>query len=300
MISRLFQIVYKLMECPQMTAKDLAMEVGVSERTIYRDVEKLSLAGIPIYANQGKNGGIALLPNYVLNKTVLSEEEKKSILESLAAFSSVNIEESEQFEKLKTFFGTGKNYYDWIEVEFSSWSNRDADESLFNKLKSAILNFRILEIEYAGYKTDFSKRKIKPLKMCFKNECWYLYAFCLLKNDYRFFKLSRIKAITETDDFFETETVGKVLPKMSQQYESTLILENKVIVEIDSKMAYRAYDELEVLEQLEDGKLKCSVNIPDSTWLINYLLSYGSALKVLEPESVKNQMKDEIKRMMGE
>ena len=64
MISRLFQIVYKLMDCPQMTAKELAAEVGVSERTIYRDVEKLSLAGIPIYANQGKNGGIALLPDF--------------------------------------------------------------------------------------------------------------------------------------------------------------------------------------------------------------------------------------------
>ena len=76
MISRLFQIVYKLMDCPQMTAKELAAEVGVSERTIYRDVEKLSLAGIPIYANQGKNGGIALLPNYVLDKTVLSDPKR--------------------------------------------------------------------------------------------------------------------------------------------------------------------------------------------------------------------------------
>ena len=64
-----------------MTAKELAAEVGVSERTIYRDVEKLSLAGIPIYANQGKNAGIALLPNYVLDKTVLSDDEKKKILD---------------------------------------------------------------------------------------------------------------------------------------------------------------------------------------------------------------------------
>ena len=83
MISRLFQIVYKLMDCPQMTAKELAAEVGVSERTIYRDVEKLSLAGIPIYANQGKNGGIALLPNYVLDKTVLSDDEKKQKISNL-------------------------------------------------------------------------------------------------------------------------------------------------------------------------------------------------------------------------
>ena len=161
MISRLFQIVYKLMDCPQMTAKELAAEVGVSERTIYRDVEKLSLAGIPIYGNQGKNGGIALLPNYVLDKTVLSDDEKKKILESLNALSSLNtnfnIEETGNFDSLKSFLGDSKGFYDWLEVEFSTWGNRVQDENLFNILKSGILNRQVLKIEYASYNSEISE-----------------------------------------------------------------------------------------------------------------------------------------------
>ena len=302
MVSRLFQIVYKLIDSPQMTAKELAAEVGVSERTIYRDVEKLSLAGIPIYANQGKNGGIALLPDFVLDKTVLSENEKQRILESLNALNNLpNLSGNDDIEKIKSFFGESSNLYDWIEVEFSTWGNREKNEELFNRLKSAILNRRFLQIEYSAYNSNISNRKVKPLKLCFKNEAWYLYAFCMTKNDYRFFKLSRIRDFFELDEFFDIEFVGKVLPKMSEQYQSSLATsnsENKVILEIDSKMAYRALDELEVLERYDDGSLRCVAKIPDTSWMINYLLSYGASLKVIEPESVKNLLKAEIQKML--
>ena len=302
MISRLFQIVYKLMDCPQMTAKELAAEVGVSERTIYRDVEKLSLAGIPIYANQGENGGIALLPNYVLDKTVLSDDEKKKILESLNALntlsSSFNIEETTDFDSLKSFLGDSKGFYDWLEVEFSTWGNRVQDENLFNILKSGILNRQVLKIEYASYKSEISERKIKPLKICFKNESWYLYAFCLLRNDYRFFKFSRIHRVEKLDESFTPEITGKVLPKMSEQYANNLGSQTKVILEVDSKMSWRAFDELEVLEHLENGNLRCAVNIPDISWGISYLLSFGSGIKVIEPDSVKNMLLQEIEKML--
>lgn len=302
MISRLFQIVYKLMDCPQMTAKELAAEVGVSERTIYRDVEKLSLAGIPIYGNQGKNGGIALLPNYVLDKTVLSDDEKKKILESLNALStlssSFNIEETGDFDSLKSFLGDSKGFYDWLEVEFSTWGNRVQDENLFNILKSGILNRQVLKIEYASYNSEISERKIKPLKICFKNESWYLYAFCLLRNDYRFFKFSRIHRVEKLDEYFTPEITGKVLPKMSEQYANNLGSQTQVIVEVDSKLSWRVFDELEVLEHLENGNLRCAVNIPDISWGISYLLSFGSGIKVIEPDSVKNMLLQEIEKML--
>ena len=302
MISRLFQIVYKLMDCPQMTAKELAAEVGVSERTIYRDVEKLSLAGIPIYGNQGKNGGIALLPNYVLDKTVLSDDEKKKILESLNALStlssSFNIEETGDFDSLKSFLGDSKGFYDWLEVEFSTWGNRVQDENLFNILKSGILNRQVLKIEYASYNSEISERKIKPLKICFKNESWYLYAFCLLRNDYRFFKFSRIHRVEKLDEYFTPEITGKVLPKMSEQYANNLGSQTQVIVEVDSKLSWRVFDELEVLEHLENGNLRCAVNIPDISWGISYLLSFGSGIKVIEPDFVKNMLLQEIEKML--
>lgn len=126
MLNRLFQIVYLLMEKPQMTAKELADIFEVSERTIYRDIDKLTIAGIPIYTNQGKHGGISILPDYFLDKAVLTTEEKNKIMESLNALNEVsNFGDHDSISKLRSFFG--EQYQDWIEIEFSSWGNRSED-----------------------------------------------------------------------------------------------------------------------------------------------------------------------------
>lgn len=81
--SRLFQIVYCLLEQGQATAPELAEKLEVSVRTIYRDMDALSAAGIPIYAQAGRNGGISLMKDFVLDKAVLSEDEKQEILTAL-------------------------------------------------------------------------------------------------------------------------------------------------------------------------------------------------------------------------
>ena len=74
-INRLFQIVYNLLEHGKSSAPELAEKFGVSTRTIYRELEAISAAGIPIYATQGKGGGVSLLENYVLGKSLFSEKE---------------------------------------------------------------------------------------------------------------------------------------------------------------------------------------------------------------------------------
>lgn len=92
-IHRLFEIVYILLEKKNVTAKELAEHFEVSARTIYRDVETLAEAGILIYANKGKGGGIRLLPEFVLNKTVITQQEKTDILSSLSALGAVSPED---------------------------------------------------------------------------------------------------------------------------------------------------------------------------------------------------------------
>ena len=211
---------------------------------------------------------------------------------------ALNDVENGDFDSLKSFLGDSKGFYDWLEVEFSTWGNRVQDENLFNILKSGILNRQVLKIEYASYNSEISERKIKPLKICFKNESWYLYAFCLLRNDYRFFKFSRIHQVKKLEEYFTPEITGKVLPKMSEEYANNLGSQTRVIVEVDSKMSWRVFDELEVLEHLENGNLRCAVNIPDISWGISYLLSFGSGIKVIEPDSVKNMLLQEIEKML--
>lgn len=295
MLNRLFQIVYLLMEKPQMTAKELADIFEVSERTIYRDIDKLTLAGIPIYTNQGKHGGISILPDYVLDKSVLTTEEKKKIMESLNALNEVSLSVADDsVSKLRSFFG--EQYQDWIEIEFSSWGNSTEDSAVFEQIKNAILEHCYMEIIYSGNQEGMVERKIKPIKLCFKDQAWYLYAYCCLREDYRFFKLKRISRITLLDNRFEPEIVGKVLPEVSKKYSNSTesIL---VILEISKEMAFRAYEELSNITVIDSGKLLCKIEVTDINWFISYVLSYGSHMCILEPLEIKERVKQEIEKM---
>lgn len=295
MLNRLFQIVYLLMEKPQMTAKELADRFEVSERTIYRDIDKLSIAGIPIYTNQGKHGGISILPDYVLDKAVLTTEEKNKIMESLNVLNEVSIyDDNDSISKLRSFLG--EEYQDWIEIEFSSWGNSKEDADIFEYIKNAILEHRYMKIVYSGNQEGLVERKIKPLKLCFKEQAWYLYAYCCLRNDYRFFKLKRISEITVLDAHFEPETVGKVLPKVSNKYSDNLKTV-QVVLEISQEMAFRAYEELRNVTVTDDGKLICRLEVTDIDWFISYVLSYGSHISILEPMEIKERVIQEIEKM---
>ena len=295
MINRLFQIVYLLMEKPLMTAKELADILEVSERTIYRDIDKLTIAGIPIYTSQGKYGGISILPDYILDRSVLTIEEKKKIMESLNALNEVSLSaDNDPLSKLRSFLG--EQYPDWIEIEFSGWANSEEDAAVFEQIKNAILEHCYMEIIYSGNQEGLVERKVKPLKLCFKDQAWYLYAYCCLREDYRFFKLKRISRIRVLDIPFEPETVGKVLPKVPGKYpdhrESI-----PVILEISHKMAFRAYEELNNIVVTDSGRLLCNLEVTDMEWFISYVLSYGSHIHILEPLEVKERVVQEIRRM---
>jgi len=139
-MNRLFEIIYLLLNKKGTTAKELAEYFGVSCRTIYRDVDTLSLTGIPIYTEKGKGGGISLLPDFVLNKSILSEQEQNEILSALQGLSSVKTGETGQvLKKLSTIFN--KNTVNWLEVDFSDWSF--ANGKAFYDFKTAILEHRI-------------------------------------------------------------------------------------------------------------------------------------------------------------
>lgn len=295
MLNRLFQIVYLLMEKPQMTAKELADIFEVSERTIYRDIDKLTIAGIPIYTNQGKHGGISILPDFILDKSVLTTEEKNKIIEALNALNEVSLSaEHDSIAKLRSFLG--KQYHDWIEIEFSGWGNSKEDAAVFEQIKNAILEHCYMEIIYSGNQEGLVERKIKPLKLCFKEQAWYLYAYCCLREDYRFFKLKRISQLTVLDIHFEPEMVGKVLPEVNAQYSDNL--QNiQVTLEISQEMAFRAYEELRNIVVTDSGKLLCHIEVTDINWFIGYVLSYGSYIRVLEPLEIKERVMQEIHKM---
>lgn len=297
MVDRLFRIVYLLIEKPRLTAKELANLLEVSERTIYRDIDKISMAGIPIYTEQGRDGGIYIQDNYILNKTLLTDEEKIQLGASFYALNELSgLKANLDTSKFQSFFGD--KLQEWLEIDFSTWGNTLNIRDMFERLKTAVMNHQYVEINYSSNTGVSSIRKIKPLKMCFKNQAWYVYGYCCLRQDYRFFKLNRISEICEVEEYFPFEKVVNVL-KIPSMKDVSCVNKIKVSLEIDENMAFRAYDDFTNITRTTDNKLHCEIEInqDDMHWFFSCILSYGPSVKVLGPERVKKQLTEMIDKM---
>lgn len=280
--SRLFKILYILLEKKQVTAQELAEKFEVSVRTIYRDIDSLSAAGIPVYTEQGRNGGIHLMDDFVLNKAVLSDEEKQEILTSLQTLSvAPNSNRDDIFQKLSALFQISGEQ--WLEVDFSRWGNEEGDNQKFDLLKRAIIHHKCVNISYVGSSENSNRRKIHPLKLMYKAKDWYLKAYCTEKEDYRTFKLNRILEIELLDELF----VPGTFPEESQ----IPLPECQTITLLFSKeVAYRVYDEFDKsqIHLQKDGDLIVYADMPEDDWLVGFLLSFGDKVRIIEPVHLKD------------
>lgn len=292
-INRLFEIIYILLDKKTVTSKELSERFEVSTRTIYRDIEILSSAGIPVYMSKGKGGGISLLPGFVLNKAVLTDKEKEDILSSLKALKSVSFSETDNaLQKLSGLFGS--SYSDWIEVDFSSWANTQDETHTFNTIKAAILEKRIIRFSYSSAKGESLTREAEPLKLCFKGGAWYMYGYCKVRCDYRFFKLKRIKELSATEKNFNRKAPTQVFTEKQALSQEFITLK----LRLSAKAAYRVFDEFEDYEKQEDGSYIVTIQFPKGEWIFYYISTFGSDCEVLEPEHLRNEMKKELQKTL--
>lgn len=292
--SRLFKIVYHLLEKGKSTAPELAEKFEVSIRTIYRDLDAISAAGIPIYTTQGKGGGIFIMQDFVLNKSILSEQEKEQILMALQGISITEHNQTDELlMKLDGLFQS--KVTNWIEVDFSEWYKNTPNYDVFNLIKNAIFNQYIITFSYFAREGNYSNRTVEPIKLIFKNKDWYLYGFCLLRNDFRFFKLTRIKELKILSDTFKHEV--KNIPEIE-----TLIKHNNFIpakLKFSPKAAFRVYDEFtDKISKDNQGNLYVNIDLPDNETLFSYILSFGDNVEILEPDYLRESMKEKLTLML--
>ena len=115
--SRLFKILYYLLDKGRTTAPELAEKFEVSPRTIYRDIEALSGAGIPVYTEPGRNGGICLLRDFILDRAVLSEKERQEVLTAIQSMSATGLSSGkETLTMLSGLFHMDTE--NWLELDF--------------------------------------------------------------------------------------------------------------------------------------------------------------------------------------
>ncbi|MDE6014823.1 MAG: YafY family transcriptional regulator [Acetatifactor sp.] len=287
--SRLFKIVYYLLEKGRTTAPRLAEKFEVSVRTIYRDIDALSEAGIPVYTEPGRNGGIYLMEDFVLDRAVLSKSEKQEILAALQSLSAAGgMGNTDTLDKLGALFHIPAD--NWLEVDFSRWGHRQNDNLKFNMLKSAIIHHKITKITYAGASQAISERVIEPLKLIYKSKAWYLSAYCTQKQDYRLFKLTRILEWSILDDSF--------LPRpLPDQTDTPQQIYNQITLRFPKEMAHRVYDEFDKTEvrPQENGDFTVVTRMPEDAWLTGFLLSFGTQVEVIEPASLRNILAQQAK-----
>lgn len=295
MLNRLVSIIYILLNKGTVTAGELAERFEVSVRTIYRDIEQLSMAGIPVYARKGKGGGISLTDNFVLDRMVISEEEQQRILAALASLRETGAcEEEEILQKLGTFFRT--DVPDWVAIDFSDWSGRRKD--LYEQFRQAILGRRVIAFDYYGQYGEMSRRTVEPLQLLFKEYTWYLRAYCRKREAMRLFKIRRMKRVEILEETFEaghlpeTEAVWE-----SEQQEAAK--PEKIVFRIDKKEAYRIYDrfEEEEITVLPEGDFLITMDCLLDDWVYGFILSFGPSAKVISPEAVKEKMAEKIREM---
>lgn len=292
-INRLFEIIYILLDKKTATAKELAERFEVSTRTIYRDIETLSSSGIPVYMSKGKGGGVSLLPDFVLNKAVITDEEKENILSSLKAVNAVSLSKTDTaLTKLSSLFGESNT--DWIEVDFSSWANPKNEIETFNTIKSAILKRVVIYFSYASAKGQRIEREVEPLKLCFKSGAWYVYGYCKARCDFRFFKLRRIKNLCLSEQNFQRKSPNQIFSEEKEFQEEY----TKIKLKLSARVAYRVYDEFDNYEQQEDGSFIVEIEYPKGDWIFYYVASFGEDCEVLSPEEVRADVKAKFQNML--
>ena len=294
MINRLLGIIYILLKKGTVTAGELAERFEVSTRTIYRDVENLSMAGIPVYTSKGKNGGISLTERFVLDKLMVSDEEQQRILTALASLQETGAsEEGEILKKLGDFFKTEP--VNWVSIDFSDWSGRHKE--LFEQIRESILGRRVMEFDYYGRYGEMTKRTVEPVQLLFKDYTWYVRAYCRNRNAMRLFKVYRMKRVRVLEEIYTVRDIPFQEPE-DQMNTYTEAEMPEVVVWIDSREAYRVYDRFDEDEitRLPDGNFEIRMRYVLDDWVYGVILSFGPSARVIGPGFVR----EEIARRIGE
>lgn len=284
---RLFQILYTLLEKGSATAPELAGALEVSVRTVYRDVEALSMAGVPVYASPGKGGGISLMPNYAFDKALLSDEEQNQLLFALQSLRATDLPVGALLKKLGGIFQ--KPDVCWIETDFSRWGMGRMDNEKFEKIKSAILEKRVLNILYCGASGETSVRSVLPFKLVFKDKSWYLQAYCQKADDYRLFKISRIVELAAAQERF-TRTFEDAPPVEAESGPPAAY--TNLRLKFAPEAAFRVYDEFDrrQITRETDGSLFVETAFPLDGWALSYLFSFGTQVEVLAPAEIRETL----------
>ena len=292
----MIDILFDLLASRNVKASDLASKYGVCVRTIFRYVNCLDGAGVPIYTVRGKNGGIRLVDTYRMSSTFMTVKEFEQVINSLTAIEQGVPDKvlSSAINKLKA---TVKPEYGGFDVKSGNliidggpWGDTVGYKAKLQVIEKSLNETKELFIRYHDRNGTVSERVIEPHVIVFKQGIWYVYAYCRLRNEFRFFKTGRIETAVIRDKTFTRRDLNK--QDLPLDFWHNNVQAERVVMEIDKSVLSDVEEWLGIENVKADGgKFFADVSLPFDDGLISKIMSYSSGIKVLSPNTLKDKIK---------
>ncbi|WP_239613733.1 helix-turn-helix transcriptional regulator [Cohnella mopanensis] len=307
-LDRLLGIVILLINRRMIQAKELADHFEVSIRTIYRDIEVINQAGIPVVSYPGAGGGIGLTEGYRLDRHVLTNNELVAIVTALQSVSTTYDTPNHKLllEKMHSIVPAAETEQFQFQtqqfiVDLSPWGRKGHLEEKLAKLRVAVEETREVSFVYCSAQGEETERRVEPYTLVLKKQTWYLYALCLDRQQFRLFKLFRMKELALQEHRFTRHPIsidqipwnqGWVTPETSTRVVLRFHRRAKHLAEEWFDVEALVAETVHEAGKEPEERYVVSVDYPEDRWLYGFILSFGQDVEVLEPEHIRGKIKE--------
>ena len=299
-VDRLVSIIMILLDKKRIGAQELADIFEVSPRTIYRDIDAINMAGIPVRRASGVGGGFEIMQEYKVDKKVFSADDLSALLMGLSSLSGMirGDELVHALAKVKSFIPADRAKeielkVNQICIDLSPWMGNRNIQPYLETIKSALQENKLLSFEYIAHHGNKTARTAEPYQLVLKGNHWYLQGYCRIRNDFRLFRLSRMSNLQMKEEIFAPRDYQK--PQLD--FDSILeTMQTKIKIRIHRSVMDRVLDFCTYEDFSPDGKEYYIVNFPfiDNEYHYDILLSFGDKCECLEPLHIREKMKRRI------
>lgn len=302
-IDRLISIIMLLLDQERVSAQALADRFEVSSRTIYRDIDTINLAGIPIRSTSGVGGGFEIMQNYKIDRKVFSSADLSAILMGLSSLSNMirGDELVNALAKVKSFVPADRAKdiavkANQIHIDLSPWMGNRNLQPYLETIQTAIQENRLLTFTYINRFGNQTLRTAEPYQLVLKNSHWYWQGFCYTRQEFRLFKLSRTSRLQMQANTFtprEHQTPQLDFADYVAKMQKSIKIRIRASV-LDRILDYCNYEDI-----TPDGDTHYIVLFPfiENEYYYHILFSFGDACECLEPLHVRAEMKRRIQEI---
>lgn len=298
-IDRVLSIVMILISKRQVQAKDLAELHEVSVRTIYRDIDTINQAGIPVVTKQGAGGGISLVDDYRLEKKLFTDDDIELILTALESITSAyTFKESEHvLKKMKSLIPSQNEKQQHVFIDLSSWGKDSYLEKKLQLIHTAASAHQYIQFTYRNAKGETLPRKVEPYTLVLKGRHWYLYAYCRVKKAFRLFKLKRMSdLITHSVSFLPKRIKNEEKPWNDSWHEEPSVSTLTLRLTEDSVGKVKEWIDENEFTVCADGTYLATITLPQDDWLYSFLFYLGPDIEIVSPPSVREAFDLKLKQ----